>query len=297
MISLAPIPPYPNLVSHTLHIGGQPCRIHGLSTGSVAIKVGLAHTERHNLLGRLSFLWNNQFTPFVPIWVWVIEHPTAGTFLVDTGERSAVNDPDYFHSSGWFNRWLYANHFRFQVERRAEVDQLLPLVGLSPKAIDTVLLTHLHLDHTDGLHHFPEQPILIHALEWQRPMGHLPKLFPPHFAPQQVVLDEALGPFTHTKAIAPQLWMVKTGGHTHGHASFLLQTDEGHVLFAGDVVYDQAQLEQDHYAGSTVDFKAAQKSYAQIRAFAQQQPTLVLPSHDQAAAERLVERRFFQPSA
>lgn len=295
MIPPQPPLPQPNVFSHTLHIDGKPCRIHGLSTGSVAVKEGFAYTRHHNIIGKLSFLWSKGFTDFVPIWVWVVEHPTAGTFLIDTGERAAVNDDDYFRSSGRFAHWLNTRHFKFRVEREEEIDQLLPLVGLSPNAIQTVLLTHLHLDHTDGLYHFPTQPILVNALEAQRPYGDLPKLYPAGFSPQSVTLDESVGAFSAAQSIAPNLWMVQTAGHTYGHASFLLETDEGHVLFAGDVVYNQIQLEQDLYAGGTVDFGAAQKSYAAIRSFAAQYPTVVLPSHDQGVVERLKEMRFFQP--
>lgn len=297
VLNTPPTPPLPrpNIVTQLLTIQGQPCKVHGLSTGSMAASENFGQTPHHNLLGRLSFLWSRRFSDYAPVWVWAIEHPTAGRFLIDTGARTAVNDPYHMQQLGAFYRWLYKRHFSFRIGRDEEIDQLLSLVQLKPQDIDTILLTHLHIDHIDGLRHFRKKPVWVHQLEWERPVSAHPELYPEGFAPECLALTSQFGSFQKAMALTSDqtLWMVHTPGHTYGHSSIILHTDQGYLFFAGDAIYQQQQLENDAYGSTNVDFKLAKQTYAHIRAFAQDHPTVLLPSHDAAAAARLRDMTLF----
>ncbi|MEM8909351.1 MAG: hypothetical protein AAGD05_16005 [Bacteroidota bacterium] len=85
------------------------------------------------------------------------------------------------------------------------------------------------------------------------------------------------------------LFLVGTPGHTYGHASVLLKTDQGDLLFAGDVVFHQDQLLQDRFGGTNVSFKKAKATYGKIKQFAQHHPLIFLPSHDANAGNRLLK--------
>ncbi|MEM8909352.1 MAG: MBL fold metallo-hydrolase [Bacteroidota bacterium] len=63
-------------------------------------------------------------------------------------------------------------------------------LGIEIPAIKSVILSHLHLDHIDGLKYFSDTPIIVNQLEWDKPDGDLPQLYPQWFVPQKVKLDQ-----------------------------------------------------------------------------------------------------------
>jgi glyoxylase-like metal-dependent hydrolase (beta-lactamase superfamily II) len=81
--------------------------------------------------------------------------------------------------------------------------------------------------------------------------------------------------------------MIETPGHTHGHSSILLRTDQGYILFAGDVVYHQSQILKGKFAGANVNFKLAEETYMSILEFSKNNKLVFLPSHDIDAGKRL----------
>lgn len=285
------------IVTKELTIGGEGLRVHAISTGMVSVKKKFRETSQKGIFAILSFLVDRQFTEWMPIWTWVIEHP-EDIYLIDTGENSNVSDKDYFKTSGYFANWLNTTQFKFKVEREEEIDIQLKKIGLSADMVNRVILTHLHLDHTDGLKHFPENEILINKQEWDKPFGDLPKLYPSWFNPTKIVLDEAFQTFDQAKPITnnKDMIMIQTDGHTYGNSSVLLKTDEGYLMFVGDMVYYEQQLLLDKFAGGNVSFKKAKKSYLKIREFAMQNKLVVLPTHDIEAANRLSKMKTLLPS-
>jgi glyoxylase-like metal-dependent hydrolase (beta-lactamase superfamily II) len=63
-----------------------------------------------------------------------------------------------------FANWLNRAMFRFQISREQEIDKQLLKLNIKPKDVKAVFLTHLHLDHIDGLKHFPETKIVVNKL-------------------------------------------------------------------------------------------------------------------------------------
>ena len=167
---------------------GRPLRLHLVSTGAVSVKRRYREARGRGAGAFLDCLWDRRFTEWLPIWVMVIEHPD-GTFLIDTGEIAAIMDPDYFRSSGNIVRWFDRSQFRFNVRREDEIDAQLAALGIPAAQIKTIVLTHLHFDHTDGLKHFPGTRVLVGALEWEKPYGALKRLWPPNFQPVTAQLD------------------------------------------------------------------------------------------------------------
>ena len=83
------------------------------------------------------------------------------------------------------------------------------------------------------------------------------------------------------------LLLVHTPGHTYGHASVLIKTDSGPILFAGDVCYSQEQLLDNRFTGANASHRRAHDTYERIKEFARHEPLIVLPSHDPESRERL----------
>lgn len=272
-----------------LSSAGREVIVHGFSTGLVSVKKKFRETNQKGLLAVLSFVFDKEFTEWMPIWVWVIVHP-EGVFVIDTGENAEVNNKDYFKSSGRFSNWLNTTQFKFKVDREEEADRQLEKVGINITDVNKVFLTHLHLDHIDGLRHFPNIDIYVNKKELDQPYGDLPKLYPEWFNPKSLELDSSYQVFDKAKALTEteDFWMVQTAGHTHGHTSYLLRTDQGYILFAGDVAYSQEQLQKGRFAGANVDFKKARETYAKIQHFGKSNKLVFVPSHDGESGKRIL---------
>jgi glyoxylase-like metal-dependent hydrolase (beta-lactamase superfamily II) len=267
---------------------GRPVNLHLLSTGAVAVKTRFRQTRFHSFLSIPDFILDPRFTDWLPIWTLVIQHP-EGTFLIDTGERTTVTRPGYFRPNGPLAAWFDRSQFKFSITRDQEIDRQLTTLNLLPQEITSVILTHLHFDHTDGLYHFPNTPILLHRLEWQRPFGVLPKLYPSWFHPTLLDLNDPIGPFKKAAWLtaSKDLALIHTPGHTYGHCSVLLKTDTHHILFAADICYTQDQLLANQFAANAASYRLARQTYSAVKTYARTHPLLFLPSHDPDSATRL----------
>lgn len=263
-------------------------KIHAISTGTVAVKHNFKHKKGPGLISKLN-LFRGPLTEALPINVYVIEHP-EGVIVVDTGENAKVNDSEYFAEASWLQK-QFQKTIRLEVSQDEEIGPQLDALGIARSQVRWVVLTHLHLDHTDGLHHFPNTEILVHQQELGRPYGDSPFSYPKWFEPRPFSLNQ-IGPApfdaVHYLTQSKDVMMVPLPGHTYGQVGVLLQADNKHYLFAGDATYDQAQLQAHELAGGHVDFRAANDSMDKIKRFAKQYPTVYLPAHDPSAGERLV---------
>ena len=91
----------PTPISINLTTNGRPLKVHAVSTGLVKVKTKFRSSPYKGLPTMLSWLLDRKFTEWMPIWVWVIEHP-EGVILIDTGENAPINDLNYFDGMGWF---------------------------------------------------------------------------------------------------------------------------------------------------------------------------------------------------
>lgn len=282
-----------DIVSRELTIDQHKVNVHAVSTGMVSVKKGFRQSRLRGLPAQVASLLERTFTEWMPIWVWVIEHP-EGVFLIDTGENCRVNEKNYFTPSGAFARWLNTTQFRFQVDRDQEIDRQLEGLGLRPAQVQKVILTHLHLDHIDGIGHFPDAEFVVSRTEWEHPYGDLPKLYPDWFKPTLVDLTADFDVFGHALFLtkSQDLILVPTPGHTHGHCSVILKTDQGQLFFAGDVVYLEQQVYSNQFAAANVSHKKSVETYEKIKAYGKANKLIFLPSHDSQAGERL---RTMQP--
>lgn len=274
-------------------VRGVDAKVHLLSTGAVSVKTKFRDARFKGLPAMIDFMLDRKFTEWMPIWVMVIEHP-EGIFVIDTGENARVNDKDYFRSSGIFENWFNTTQFKFLAKPEEELGPQLQQLNIDIKNVKAVILTHLHLDHIDGLHYFPSTEILVNKYEWEKPFGDLPKLYPSWFKPTLVELDESLEMFQHTKSLnaSKDILLIQTPGHTYGHCSVLFKTDEFDIFFGADVCYSQQQLLDKKYAGTNCSHELAQETYEKVAAFVQLRKTIFIPSHDADAARRLKKKVF-----
>lgn len=201
-------------------------------------------------------------------------HPVRGLFgtchvLVDDRQRAVIID------SGLIG---YAKKFR----------RLFARLRLEPSAVDAILLTHGHLDHTGNvawLHAWTGAPVFAHPLE----QAHIDGVYPYRGAARVCGALEALGravthyrPVTIDRAIADgdelPFWgglrVVHLPGHTLGHCGFW--SERHRLLFSGDLVamYGRWTILPPRILNvATALFPASLHKAAALR------PRLVAPNH------------------
>jgi glyoxylase-like metal-dependent hydrolase (beta-lactamase superfamily II) len=123
--------------------------------------------------------------------------------------------------------------------------------GFDPKAVDTVVISHFHTDHVNGLlaadgtPAFPNAEVLVPAVEWKfwmddgemsrAPAGRMQGLFKSNRAVFDDGLKRKVTPYEWGKEVVPGLLAVETIGHTPGHTSYVLSSGSGKVFVQSDV--------------------------------------------------------------
>jgi N-acyl homoserine lactone hydrolase len=168
------------------------------------------------------------------------------------------------------------------------------------------VLTHLHTDHAGGLHHFPDNEILVTRTELEYGSGLCGRLrgyvankhWAGWFRPTMVELDpEPYGPFPQSLRLtqAGDVTLVPLPGHTPGQIGVVVDNGDHAVLLAGDSSYTQELMLRGKVDGVGADEEAERLTHERIRAFAAATPTVYLVSHDPETGLRLAERRLVHP--
>ncbi len=264
--------------------------IRPLTTGQVRIHEKMHRGEGTGLRRRAKILRKGPMGELVPIHAWLLEHP-EGLLLIDAGETHTARS---------------ATFAEFHVSRTDELDHQLRAAGVALADVKTVVLTHIHGDHIDGLPHVPDATVLANEREIataKSPMGRLQRAvarqpLPPNFDPRPITLDgPALGAFATSKALTAdgRIVAVPTPGHTPGHIAILIVQPDHHVLLGGDTAYDQPQLQDLQVDGVSPKDDVAIATMKTILAHAKAHPTVYLPSHDPQSVRRLRETDTLEP--
>jgi glyoxylase-like metal-dependent hydrolase (beta-lactamase superfamily II) len=131
------------------------------------------------------------------------------------------------------------------------LDEALAAAGISPAAIDVILVTHGHVDHVAGLltpggeRAFPNAEVVIPRTElefWsdetriagaREDIGRIIA----NVAPALKAYADRMRPFDGTPDIAPGLASVAIDGHTPAHTGYMLGSGTDRLFFWGDIVH------------------------------------------------------------
>ena len=271
-------------------------QIHAIQTGTVAVTTSWRDGVGHGRRRLLNTLLDRTWTDPLPIYAFAIEHP-EGVIVVDSGETARTAQ------RGYFPRWQ--PFFRFAVRERVAPDQeigpQLERLGIPPRDVRWLVLTHLHTDHAGGVHHFPDAEILVSRAELEyaagfrgRLRGYPNKRLPVWFDP--TALDLPAVPFRGFPASLPlteagDVTLVPVPGHSPGQLGLVVNDGDHSVFLAGDSSYTQDAMLRGRVDGVGNDEDAERLTHARIRSHAASTPTVYLPTHDPDSAARLAARQ------
>ena len=128
-------------------------------------------------------------------------------------------------------------------------------IGVFPKDVDTVVLTHTHFDHVGNNGMFENAEILVHPDEHGR-------------------IDGAK-PLDTDKELANGVRIVHTPGHTQGSISVFVKADKKYAI-AGDAIPKYGNYERMVPPAININEKAALESIKLITKYAD----VIIPGHD-----------------
>jgi N-acyl homoserine lactone hydrolase len=102
----------------------------------------------------------------VPVVAFLLEHPTAGPLLVDTGfHRSVAEGPaeERSRNLGPVGRVMSRD---LSMRPEQAVGAQLRALSIDPREVGFVVMTHLHFDHASGLGELPDATVLVSGAEW-----------------------------------------------------------------------------------------------------------------------------------
>jgi glyoxylase-like metal-dependent hydrolase (beta-lactamase superfamily II) len=181
-------------------------------------------------------------------------HLDIGCYLVRSRGRTILVDTGIGPASTAISTFL-------QTEGR--LLEALRAEGVGPDQVDTVIISHLHVDHVgwnvqekDGRARltFPRARYLVHEADWaafQRPEVQQQLLVP--YVDQLVTPLLTLGGLELTsdgRAVTDELTLLHTPGHTPGHQSVLVVSGGERAILWGDAIVHPAQVTEPEWVFS-----------------------------------------------
>ncbi|WP_408095699.1 MBL fold metallo-hydrolase [Peredibacter sp. HCB2-198] len=171
--------------------------------------------------------------------------------LIDTGfGLNDVKDPSSRLSHFFLN--LVKPEFREEMTAFRQIERM----GLDPKDVKHIILTHLDFDHAGGLDDFPWAK--VHLLEAEREYAFLQKtwLDRQRFRPEQWNTKNNWIGYEPTdgegwfgfnlvrklQGLPPEILLVPLIGHTFGHAGVAIKAHEGWYFLTGDAYFFHEEM-------------------------------------------------------
>ncbi len=212
----------------------------------------------------------------VPVPFFLIRHP-QGDVVVDGGNPLAVARDAHAH-------WgALADQFDARMTEEQHCGAQLQRSGVAPESVRYLVQTHLHIDHTGALGHFPDATVVVHARELdaartaEEPLarGYVQDDFEKACLRWQTVQDD------HDLFGDGRIRLLQTPGHSAGHMSLLLELEEtGPILITADAVDDRSQWEGRRALRVLHSREDAVRSLERLRELARETDPLLIFGHD-----------------
>ena len=164
-------------------------------------------------------------------------------------------------------------------------DDVLREASLKPVETRAVANCHLHIDHSGNNFRFAGVPIFVQRVERDTAGTTLDYSLPDKTIAFPGARLEVLN--SEEAEIVPGVRIVPTPGHTAGHQSFVIETQEGRIVIAGQAFSDAAEYARAFYAWTLDRAGSPHPEYAPWVARLQEfDPWRVTFAHDLAIWQR-----------
>jgi N-acyl homoserine lactone hydrolase len=231
-----------------------------------------------------------------PIPAFLLEHPGVGPILVDTGFHPSVAvDPKQNLGR------LLSRIYRIEMEPEQAIAAQVRKLGVEPRDIKVVVMTHLHMDHSSAISDFTGATYVIGQSEWSAfdsrfPVlnGYIRKHVDHAVEYREVMYDRQAVDSYSTFGRSYDLFgdgslrLVYTPGHSKGHQSLIVRLKDRELLIAGDAMYLVDTLDHERRGLFLDDEHNWRRSLREIQLYRRENPdALIIPSHDPAVWESL----------
>lgn len=277
---------------------GAKVRVHPLLTGRMKGPPAWFLREEGRMAWRKAFGFGVPRSEWldVPVQAFLVEHPSAGAVLIDTGFHASVA----VNPTANLGRVARVTFKDIEMTPEQAVAAQLRAKGIEHSAVKVVIMTHLHLDHASAISDFPEATFLVSSAEWEAATdggqlkGYVRRQFDHGFDYRLLDFDSdeasSFAGFARSFDVFGDgsVRTVFTPGHTFGHMSVVLQTARGEVLVAGDAIYMRRTLAETHLPYAMADEHLFRRSLREIKQYAKETPdAVIVPGHDWDAWQEL----------
>ncbi|MDQ3729743.1 MAG: N-acyl homoserine lactonase family protein [Actinomycetota bacterium] len=236
----------------------------------------------------------------IPCPSFLVTHPSAGPFLVDTGLHPSVTSKPTANLGR-----IATSYSKPNLEAGKDVAAQLRSRGLDARDIKTVVMTHMHLDHTSAMSELGSSTFVLSDPEWvaatttSNPSlhGYATAHFDYAFDYRTVDFD---GPSVSSYSTFGRTFdlfgdgsvrLAFTPGHTLGHMSLICRLRNRDLVIAGDAIYTLGQLDDAPPPPLPEDSHTWRRSQSELKLFRRQYPqAVIIPSHDHVLWETLENR-------
>ncbi|MBK1658972.1 MBL fold metallo-hydrolase [Paracraurococcus ruber] len=230
-----------------------------------------------------------------------VETARHGVVLVDTG----LGMRDMLRPTGRLP-WLNSALLRFRYDPERSMLRHLTRLGLHPRDVRHIVMTHLDFDHAGGLVDFPQATVHLMQAEAQVARAREGVLGRARYRPVQWGDTQrwrtygegdlgdwyGLGAVRQLDGLPQGFALVPLPGHSAGHAGVAVETPRGWLLHAGDTYFNRAEIhaEPPHCPPGSAAYEAAmawsgplvraQQRRVRMQARAPDAPVMVFCTHD-----------------
>lgn len=239
-------------------------KIYGISQGEKEI----------DLSGTLPWVVEPGTAARIEFYLWCLKSDEA-TVLVDTG----MTDKDAKHmcTEKYLGGSEYVGHKLFEL-------------GIDPRSIETIIVSHLHGDHFSAHQLYPKATFYIQRkdVEFHTGPGVKFRQVRQHAADMPEVIRLAYANriryLDGDEQIAPGIRAILVGGHTPGSQVVVVTTNKGETVICSDAIPSYQHLTEAVF-GHSIDVMQSLLVLDKIRTLASS-PDLIIPGHDPRIMER-----------
>ncbi len=214
-----------------------------------------------------------------------IKIPVIGV-LIDTGEEYILYDtgcnPDAMN--GYWPKRMQEMSPAYMTEEQ-HLENQLALCGVKPEEINTVVLSHLHVDHAGNLQLFPHANVYVPLKDYRN------ALVAVHCTPDKekqigyarqdlerpanyIMVDEDM-------TLRPGIELINLPGHVEGLLGLVLHLESETYLFPADCLYMQESYgPPPRLTGVPYDIRAWMKSINKVRRLEKEYHAKIMYGHD-----------------